>query len=326
MAVKSRPEGSVPRFDITVDTGAAQHHFEAGWAGEGWPADVERLVAMAPGLDVVFATKLSEGARAWLTQHHVGWVDETGRANVILGSGLIVVREARETAAALPTQDRWTITTLAAAEAVLAGIPPTVEAVEAATGMSRGASANALARLERLELLTRPGQKRGRGVSRQIADVDTFIDTYTEAAAGLRAKQKVIRFHRLWADPLATFASEVAPALRTNNVPWAVTGSAASTLLAPYLGDVTIVELYVARDLFAERSGLAGLLGAREVEKGHRIEVWELPTSMSARGPEVGGIQVALPARVYADLMAVGGRSAEAAHHLREVRGVGPGT
>ncbi len=60
------------------------------------------------------------------------------------------------------------------------------------------------------------------------------------------------------------------------------------------------------------------------VDKGHRIEVRELPTPLSADGPEIDGVQVALPARVYADLVAAGGRAEEAARHLREVRGVGP--
>jgi hypothetical protein len=39
---------------------------------------------------------------------------------------------------------------------------------------------------------------------------------------------------------------------------------------------------------------------------------------MSAKGPIIDGVQVALPVRVYADLRAAGGRSAEAAQHLRE--------
>jgi hypothetical protein len=104
-----------------------------------------------------------------------------------------------------------------------------------------------------------------------------------------------------------------------------VSGAAASTLLAPYLSDVTVVELYVDRSLLIARDRLASVLGGRVVEKGHRIEVRELPTSMSARGPKIESVQVALPARVYADLMASGGRAAEAANHLREVRGVGPG-
>ena len=326
VAVRPRSTTTVPSFDVTVGAKPREHRFVGGWAGEGWPADVERLAAIAPDLDVVYAKNLSEGSRAWLTQHQLGWVDEAGRANVTLRSGLVVVREARAVIVRPTAQDRWTRTMLAAAEAVLVGIAPTVEAVEVATGMSRGGAANALARLEGHGLLARPGKKRGAGVSRQVVDMDNFVDEYTQAAAGFRSKQKVVLLHRLFKDPLATLASEVGPALRAVGVAWAVTGSAASTLLAPYLGDVTVLELYVGHDLFAERSRLAKLLGGREVERGQRIEVRELPTSMSAKGPVVSGIQVALPARVYADLIAAGGRSAEAAHHLREVRGVGPST
>lgn len=324
--VKSGAKNGAPRFDITVRTTDAQHHFVGGWAGEGWPNDVERLAIIALDLDVVYARKLSEGARAWLTERHLGWVDEAGRANISLPSGLIVARESPDLTVAAPVQDGWTRTMLAASEAVLAGIPPTVEAIEAATGISRGASANALARLERRGLLDRPGTKRGRGVSRRVVDIDAFIDEYAEAAGGFRAKQRVVLVHKLSADLLETLDTEIGPALTAGGFTWAVTGAAASTLLAPYLGDVTVVELYVERELFSVCDHLSDLLGGRVVEKGHRIEVRELPTSMSAKGPDIGGVHVALPARVYADLMAAGGRAAEAAHHLREVRGVGPDT
>ena len=58
----------------------------------------------------------------------------------------------------------------------------------------------------------------------------------------------------------------------------------------------------------------ASMLGGRLVERGHVIEVRQLPTQMSARGPLLDGVRVALPVRVYADLLAAGGRSAEAAN------------
>ena len=90
-------------------------------------------------------------------------------------------------------------------------------------------------------------------------------------------------------------------------------------------GDGAILLFFAIGLLLIARDRLANVLGGRVVEKGHRIEVRELPTSMSARGPKIGSVQVALPARVYADLMASGGRATEAANHLREVRGVGPG-
>ncbi len=326
LRVQVTPRGSatVPVFDIAVNTTTGEHRLVGGWAGEGWPADVERLVRAAADVDVVYAKTLSEGARVWLSGRHIGWVDEAGQTHIISPSGLIISREPRSVKKRASVQDRWSGMMLTAAEAILTGISPTVEAVEAATGMSRGSAANVLARLEWRGLLARPLSRRGKGVARRIVDVDTFIDKYAEAAGEFRAKQPVVLVHRLWTDPLEALAKEIGPSLVDADVTWAVTGAAASTLLAPYLGNVTIVELYVERELFTSRDRLAGLLGGREVEKGHRIEVRELPTSMSAEGPDLGGIHVALPARVYADLMAAGGRSAEAAHHLREVRGVGP--
>lgn len=326
VAVEPRPACNLPLFDVTVETAGARHRFTAGWAGEGWPADVERLLMLAPDVDVAYARRMSEGARTRLSDHLVGWVDEAGAASIALPSGLIVARHGRAVEPHPSTEDRWTPTMLAATEAVLAGTAPTVEAVEAAVGMSRGASANALARLEGRGLLARPGPQRGRGVSRRIVDIDALVDEYATAAAGLRAKQSAVLVHRLWSDPLETVATEIGPSLSSEGATWAVTGAAGSTLLAPYLGEITVVELYVDRDLFASPDRLGALLGGRVVEKGHRIEVRELPTPMSAKGPVVAGIQVALPARVYADLMAQGGRFAEAGHHLREVRGVGRAT
>jgi hypothetical protein len=322
-----RDETFVATFDVAIEASGSTHRFLAGWAGDGWPVDVQRLVGLAPAVDVVYAKLLSEGARSWLASHQIGWVDEGRRANISLPSGLVVVREPAGVTAVVPKSDRWTTTMLSAAEAILAGTQPTVEAVEAAAGISRGASANALARMEARGLLARPGQKlRGRGVTRRLVDIDAFIDDYADAAAVFRSKQKTIRLHRLWTDPLTTLDTEIAPALTSSKASWAASGAAASTLLAPYLSAVTALELYVDHEAFATPDHLADLLGARIVEQGHRIEVRSLPTSSSARGPMVGNVHIALPARVYADLMAAGGRSAEAAQHLREVVGVGPTT
>jgi len=324
VAVKPARAQAVPTFLVMIHAGSGEHRFLAGWAGEGWPADVERLTAAAPDVDVVFAKQLSRGAKDWLLDHQRGWVDESGDANVSLSTGLIIVRDTRTRQVKAETPIKWTRTMLAAAEAVLAGVAPTVEAIETVTGISRGASANALARMEKLGLLHRPQGTRGRGSARCVVDHDSFIDSYAAAAAMLRMSQRVIRIHRLWKDPLEEFESEIGPALNCTSESWAVTGAAASILLAPYLSDVTVVELYVDDDLFATPDHLADVLGGRVVDRGQLIEVRALPTPMSANGPVVNGIHLALPARVYADLMAVGGRSAEAAHHLREKIDVRP--
>jgi len=324
VTVKPGETQAVPTFSVVVHAGSGEHRFLAGWAGEGWPADVERLIAASPEVEVVFAKGFSLGAKDWLSAHHRGWVDESGDANVSLSTGLIIFREGGTRQVKEEAAIQWTRTMLTAAEAALSGVAPTVEAVEAATGISRGASTNALARLEKLGLLKRSQGSRGPGSARQVVDIKSFIDEYATAAGMLRKKQRVIRIHRLWKDSLEELESAIAPALNRKADSWAVTGAAASILLAPYLSEVTVVELYVDDDLFANRDRLAELLGGSVVDRGHRIEVRALPTPMSANGPVIRGVHVALPARVYADLVAAGGRSAEAANHLMETIDVGP--
>jgi len=321
--VRARTDSGPATFDIAVRAGTTDHRFAGGWAGSGWPNDVQTLIQAVPDIDVVYARRLSDGSRAWLEDRHLGWVDEARQSKVVLPSGLVVVRESRVEATAPSNSDRWTKTMLAAVEAIFAGVPPTVEAVEVAIGMSRGASANALARLERRGLLERPPTRRGPNASRRVVDPDALLDVYSGVASEFRSRQEVLRFHRLWADPLHVLGSEIGPGLAATGAKWAVTGAAASTLMAPYLSDLTVIDLYVDHSLLVSHDLLTSVLGGRMVDKGHRIEVRELPTPMSANGPEIDAVQVALPARVYADLVAAGGRAEEAAHHLREVRGVG---
>ena len=315
--------GLAPAFDVTISAGAVDHSFVAGWAGEGWPNDVQRLVALVPDVAVVAAVAVSDGARAWLSQQDLGWVDESGRSDISLPSGLVVLREPSQLRVPRERPVRWTRSMLAATEAALSGSVPTVEAVERATGLSRNATTIALERLERLGYLERPTARRGPMSGRRIVDAGVLLDAYAAAATELAAKQPRVLVHRLWSDPLHALRDEIGPALNATDGQWAVTGVAASMLLAPYLTDVTTLELYVDAELIADRSHLASLLNGRVVEKGHRVEIRTLPTTISAAGPVIDGVHVAVPVRVYADLVANGGRSAEAAHHLRETLNVG---
>jgi hypothetical protein len=316
--VKPQKKASAHVFDVTVWARNTPHRFTAGWAGQGWPADVERLYYLAPEIDVVVAANLSKGARTWLTDQGLGFVDEHGNAEIIRRSGLVISREPLRVTIRRETSDRWNRSTLTAAEAALSGVAPTVESIERATGMSRQSTAAALSRLERLGHLERPTAQRGPTSGRNIADMSTFLDAYAAAAGELRSKQPVVLVHRLWKDPLETLHSEIASMLNKEKTRWAVTGVAASVMLAPYLSDVTTLELYVDAESMSNSLELATLLGGRIVDKGHRIEIRELPTTMSSRGPVIDGVQIALPVRVYADLVASGGRFADAAEHLRE--------
>ncbi len=317
-------KAAAPAFDVVIKAGAMTHRFIVGWAGEGWPSDAERLAGLVPGVEVVAAARLSDGARGWLEREGLGWADETGSADISLMSGLVLFRQPHVAREPRATSMRWTRSTLTVAEAALSGTVPTVEAIEETTGLSRHGTADALSRLEELGFLERTRALRGPGSARRITDSSAFLDAYAKAATEQRDKQSRVLVHRLWnGDPLQVLALEIGPALTRADVRWAVTGTAASILLAPYLSGVTILELYVDPVTMTDKKRLASLLGGRIVEKGHRIEIREVPTVMTVRGPVMDGMQVALPVRVYADLRAAGGRSAEASHHLRETLDIG---
>ena len=328
VAVAARGEGPGSSFEVTVQAGAADHWFLAGWAGEGWPGDVKAMVHLVPGVEVALAANLSHGARDWLARRGIGWVDEAGHAEIVRPSGLVVSREPRPlTSRPASSSTKWARSTLAAAEAALSGTVPTVENIEKATGLSRNATATALRKLERLGLLQRPLALRGPMSGRRVADTEALLAAYVDAATDQRSKSPKILMHRLWVgDALESLRTEVAPALNATKTKWAATGVAASILLAPYLSDVRTLDIYVDTDLFSDKARLASRLGGRIVERGHVVAIRPLPTPMAATGPIVEGIHVALPVRVYADLLSSGGRAAEAAQHLKEVRGVGSGS
>jgi len=310
--------GFAPAYWVTIGAEQGIHHFVVGWAGEGWPSDVQHVRHLVPDVDVVAAAKLSRGARRWLSDESVSWIDETGNADISLPSGLVVVREGRKVPSSPDRSTRWTRSMLAVAEAALSDTPPTVEAIEEITALSRSAVTVALERLERIGLLERPIAQRGPRSGRCIVDRNQFLDAYADAANELRSKQRSVLVHRLWSDPLVALRAEIAPALNNEKRRWAITGGAASALLAPYLTEFMTIEMYVDAESLADEQHLATLLGGRIVERGHRIDVRELPTAVCANGPVIDDIHIALPVRVYADLNAGEGRSSEAAEHLRE--------
>jgi Transcriptional regulator, AbiEi antitoxin, Type IV TA system len=268
---------------------------------------------------------LSIGAREWLAEHRLGWVDEIGRASISLPSGLVVFRDVADPPQSIPN-DRWSQSTVAVAEAVLSGIDPAIDSVQTATGLSRGAAAKALSMMERNGFLHRD-TKHGPGSSRHLLDADELLGEYAKAVAALRAKTKPVLLHRLWRDPIDALVSEIAPALDLLDATWAATGATAAALMAPYLSGLTVIELYVDAETLSNRSTLCEALGARQVARGHRIEVTALPNRfIASAGPVLNGVRCAPPLRVFADLAARGGRSAEAAQHLKETLHVGTAT
>ena len=285
------------------------------WAGDGRLGDVRRVLAGGLVADVVVARQLSPGALAELARAGVGWVDETGAAEISFGS-IVVARSGRPVRREVPR--RWTPSVLAVAEAALCGVRATASVMREATGLSTGSCVNALRVLTDLELLE-AAAGRGRGSARRVSDSDLLLRAYVSAAAAL-AEDLRLDVGVTWRD-LVEGLGVAGKRWASQRVEWAVTGAVAADALAPYLTSVTSAEVYVSADTVLGLEAAAAAAGLKPVEGG-RLVLRPFPTRSTDRlATRVGGLRVAPWPRVYADLGHGGVRGEDAAEHLKEVVG-----
>jgi hypothetical protein len=300
--------GDVTR--VEVGTG----HLSAVWIGEGWLGDIRRALAQRPAeLDVVVARRMSPGARTAATESGLGWVDESGAAEITL-PGLVVSRSGRR-GRKVAAPPRWTPSVIGTAEALLLGTRPTVAEVERVTGLSAGAATKALSTLTTLGLL-RAQAARGRGSAREVSDRKALLQAYATAAKGADCGLS------LRVGVLGDLVDELAGLGRqwdTHGVSWAATGAAAASVLAPYLGEVGALDVFVDAPTTATLYALAERSDLNPIEGG-RLVLRPFPTPVTQRlCAPVAGLRVAPWPRVYADLRESGVRGEEAAEHLLEV-------
>ena len=285
------------------------------WLGEGGLRQARELLAGRKNRpDVVVARRMSPGAREALSAAGVGWVDETGVAEIALGT-LIVSRSGRRSEVP-PKPPRWTPSVLAVAEALLCVGKPTVSGVQKTTGLSIGSATNALRVLTDFGLLAASAQ-RGRGSGRSIPDQDRLLDEYATAAEAMMPAT-ALTAGVTWRD-FAARLSEIGHQWTSTGIAWVATGSVAALVLAPYLTAVTTGEIYIDRETISGLESVAVQAGLRPMEGG-RLTLRPFPTIAVKRLSVVrDGLPVAPWPRVYADLRSVGVRGEEAAEHLREV-------
>lgn len=288
---------------------------EVKWLGEGGLRQARELIASRKNRpDVVVARRMSPGAREALSAESIGWVDETGAAEIALGS-LIVSRSGRPMETP-PRPPRWTPSVLAVAEALLCGRKATVGAVQETTGLSAGSATNALRTLMELELLS-AAVRRGRASGRQVSDPERLLDEYATAASAMMPAI-ALAVGVTWRD-FVEGVSEAGRRWASAGISWAATGSVAASVLAPYLTTVTAGEVYVDSKTMAGLESVATEAGLRPIEGG-RLTLRPFPT-VTARRLAVAkdGLCLTTWPRVYADLRTAGVRGEEAAEHLREV-------
>ncbi len=298
----------------SVDLEINGEHVRVTWLGEGGLRQARELIENQDNRpDVAAARLMSFAAREALSTAGIGWVDETGAAEIVRGS-FIISRDGR--AQKTPRKPpRWTPAVLAIAEALLCGGRGTVGDMQEITALSAGSATNALRTLTDLGFLNAE-VRRGPNAARRIADPDRLLDAYAAAAAALIPPVS-IAVGVTWRDPVAGLA-DTGRRWDRAGISWAATGAVAGSVLAPYLTTVTTSEVYVAEKTSARLEWLAASIGLRPIEGG-RLTLRPFPTVTAERLATVKNRLRLVPwPRAYADLRTIGVRGEEAAEHLRE--------
>jgi hypothetical protein len=290
-------------------------HLDVRWVGEGNLGDVKAAIGdHDPRPDVVVGRRLSRGARVAASEAGIGWVDETGAAEIAVGQ--VIVSRSGRPPTAIERPKRWTPAVLAVAEALLCDTKATVAETQSATGLSAGSCTSALRFLTDQGLLE-AAARRGRGSARRVRDERRLLDAYAVTAAAT-PESVSLTVGTTWRDPVAGLV-EVGTEWDSAGVRWAATGLAAASALAPLITTITSTEVYLAVTTIIGLESAAVDVGLRPIDGG-RLTLRPFPTvAVDRMANELDGLRVAPWPRVFVDLRKAGVRGEEAAEHLREV-------
>lgn len=317
-SLRARSTGG-PRRDLIVTLD--NKDLLVRWLKVAWPQQVEEALHDKPRPDVIAAPRMSPGARAVAKKAGVGWVDESGAADIVIrdASGTTIIIETKgKPPVPLDSRIGWKPATLAVCEAILSGqATPTVNSVIEATGISMGSVVAALKFLEQDGGHLVSSAARGPSAARRVTDRDEFLDAYAAAAERLRSPIS-IRVGVLWRDPAAG-AIQIGQLLEAAGIDWAATSALSANVLAPMQTEVAPWEIYVAGKTWSDVRRAAVVAGLQEMDGG-RLVLRPFPTPAGAKLTETiaDGFRSVLWPRAYADLRISGVRGEDAAEHLRE--------
>ena len=284
------------------------------WLPLGWPRQVTEALRLLPRPAVLAAPRMSPGARRSASDARVGWVDESGAAEIDLPN--LAASKTGDPSGRLDANLGWRPATLAVCEVLLAGnASATVSSVTDATGLAMSTAATALTFLQRSGFLT-SDVARSREAGRRIADRDGLVDAYAAAASRLRTPVSV-QIGTLWRDPVAG-AIEAGRRWTQAGLDWAATSALSAAVLAPTQTEIAPLEIYVAGRTPGDLRRAAAAADLREIGGG-RLVLRPFPTPVSAALTITvpGEMRSAFWPRVYADLRTTGVRGEDAAEHLR---------
>jgi hypothetical protein len=315
---------SSARTDMLVQTRDGRRiAIEVKWAGEGWPDDVRRAARGVPHPwpqnIVVLARHLSPGTIEWLRERDANWADEAGQARILGPDGLLVIREpaARPAGVHSPRAFSWSPSALSLAEAILAQGDEPLRAAQLARACkwSTPQTANVLKAFDAEGWTIKRGPARGPGAYRELIDAKAMLSAWSAAAAEQRGDVRLA--HRATRDVMALLRDELSAALN-RSVTWAASGWAGLELAAQFATTTPSLHIYVADEDFAGPLSMAiedG--GLREIDEGGRVNFWRADQRIFRLAGMHGGLPVASPPRLYADLSSLGARGQDAADHVK---------
>jgi transcriptional regulator with XRE-family HTH domain len=296
--------------------------FRAIWAGNGWPSDVERALAEYPRRPwppdlVIVAHRISPGARALLEARQASWADEAGNAR-ITSPGVLVIREGEDKPES-PQAFTWSASAIATAEALLARAWPSgISTTELATLVQWSPSkvSQVLQALDDQGWTVKYGPQRGSRARRELVDPEGLLAAWTDAFTSQARDRRFA--HRALRSPLDFLEGKLGDTLN-DHVRWALSGWGAANSLAPFVDTVPSLQIYVHEDDFDRALDKAiDDAGLSNVAEGGRIVFFPAHPSVLALGEMSSIAPLVSSPRIYADLLEMGGRGADAAEHFKE--------
>lgn len=305
------------------------YQLELLWAGEGWPSDLRRALTQVPEGDwprnvAVVARSLSPGALDLLEARDANWLDQEGRARLVVPPGLLVYRDTPpDGVASRPPAFKWSRSAAQLAEYILdlpVDQPLKTGDLAEATAWSPGRVSTVLQAFDSLEWTAPKGARSGPGAWRRLVNPGAMLDSW---AANIGQETHKKRLAHVATRNLLRFTENE---LRTNlgwddKRTWALTTWAGLELVAPFATAIPAIHIYLASDRF--RSEIDQIMrdgGLREVDEGARFEFWEADFPLLTQQGQPSLTPVVATPRLYADLLALSARGADAAQHLRETR------
>jgi hypothetical protein len=298
-----------------------EYRLRLTWAGAGYPRDVNQALLRAR-LDrdlVVVAEQLSSGSRDLLEARDINWLTVDGSMRLRVGPIAIErQRPGSRSGQSRSTIDAWTPSLVIVAEHVMVAfrrsgaraIPPLRDLAQRSS-FSLGAVSQAVGGLVERGWISTPD----RTGARALVEPGLLLDQWAEeaAAAGRRQRQRITTLWGSQEEAMEALQREFSGEI-------AFSGRLVAQRIAPHStasrGFSCYLTQTIAREDLSRRLRAIGL--ASRSSGDDSISLTQVRRGVLSAGERRAGLDLASFERVYADLLAIGGRAEDEARFLRE--------